>query len=52
MYFNLQKSNEENDKKNSNNVESLTLQVDGPITRRAYVWRDLRGAYNWDFTVC
>ena len=24
-------------KKNSNNMESLTLQVDGPITGRAYI---------------
>ena len=29
-------------KKNSNNMESLTLQADGPITWRAYI----RGAFH------
>ena len=36
MYFNLQPLQTKN-RKNSNNRESFTLQVDGPITGRAYI---------------
>ena len=32
-------------------MESLTLQVDGPITGRAHKWGRGRGAYKWDFMV-
>ena len=39
--------------KNGNNLESLTLQVDGPITESAYKrgGGGGGGAYNRDFTV-
>ena len=44
MYFNSQQK--QKIQTNSNNIESLTLQVDGPITGRAYIWGRERGAYN------
>ena len=37
MYFNSQQEQGKTRKKNSNNTESLTLQVDGPLTGKAII---------------
>ena len=49
VYFNSQHLKEK--PKNSNNMESLTLQVDGPITGSAYKHAGWGEAYNRGFTV-
>ena len=41
-YFQFATAAKEN-KKNSNNMERLTLQVDGPIIRRPYIWKNRGG---------